>query len=218
MKEMVDRQCSGGTVDNADWTVRPINHRLWHRDARGCRGAGAELPGQAHPHHRPGRARRADRHPGPARVADLAEARATAVVENRAGAGGAIGARALATAAPDGYTLLAGNTSVLAVIPAVSASAGYDPTKDFAAVAKVSESYQILVVHPSLAVEDACGELVDLCQGQSRQAQLRAHRPRRTAAPHRRIVQGARRRRHRRRALQERRRVRHRRTRRTGRR
>ena len=40
-----------------------------------------------------------------------------AVVENRPGAGGAIGARAVATAAPDGYTLLIGNTSVLAVIP-----------------------------------------------------------------------------------------------------
>src|SRR3979411_1902925 len=72
-----------------------------------------------------------------------------AVVENRAGAGGAIGARAVATAAPDGYTLLVGNTSVLAVSPAVSASAGYDPAKNFTPVAKVSESYQILVVPPS---------------------------------------------------------------------
>jgi len=73
----------------------------------------------------------------------------SAFVETRPGAGGAIGARAVATAAPDGYTLLVGNTSVLAVIPAVSASAGYDPTKSFTAVAKIAESYQILVVHPS---------------------------------------------------------------------
>jgi tripartite-type tricarboxylate transporter receptor subunit TctC len=72
-----------------------------------------------------------------------------AVVENRPGAGGAIGARAVATAAPDGYTLLVGNTSVLAVIPAVSASAGYDPAKSFAPVAKISASYQILVVSPA---------------------------------------------------------------------
>jgi tripartite-type tricarboxylate transporter receptor subunit TctC len=72
-----------------------------------------------------------------------------AVVENRPGAGGAIGARAVASAAPDGTTLLVGNTSVLAVIPAVSASAGYDPAKSFVPVAKISESYQILVVHPS---------------------------------------------------------------------
>jgi tripartite-type tricarboxylate transporter receptor subunit TctC len=72
-----------------------------------------------------------------------------AVVENRAGAGGAIGARAVAGAAPDGYTLLIGNTSVLAVIPAVSASAGYEVATSFTPVAKVSESYQILVVPPS---------------------------------------------------------------------
>ena len=71
------------------------------------------------------------------------------VIENRPGAGGAIGARAVIGSPPDGYTLLAGNTSVLAVIPSVSASAGYDPVKNFAAIAKVSESYQILVVHPS---------------------------------------------------------------------
>ena len=71
------------------------------------------------------------------------------VVENRPGAGGAIGARAVAGAPPDGYTLLAGNTSVLAVYPAVSASAGYDPVKAFAPITKVSESYQILVVSPA---------------------------------------------------------------------
>jgi tripartite-type tricarboxylate transporter receptor subunit TctC len=73
----------------------------------------------------------------------------SAVVENRPGAGGAIGARAVAGSAPDGYTLLVGNTSVLAVIPSVSASAGYDPAKSFAPIAKISESYQILVVPPS---------------------------------------------------------------------
>jgi tripartite-type tricarboxylate transporter receptor subunit TctC len=73
----------------------------------------------------------------------------TVVIDNRAGAGGALGARAAATAEPDGYTLFYGNTSTLAVIPAVSKSAGYDPVKNFAPVAGVSESYMILVVHPS---------------------------------------------------------------------
>src|SRR5262249_61406185 len=53
-----------------------------------------------------------------------------AVVENRPGAGGAIGARFVAGATPDGYTLLVGNTSVFAVWPAVSPSARYDPAKD----------------------------------------------------------------------------------------
>jgi len=70
------------------------------------------------------------------------------VIENRGGAAGAIGARAAATAAPDGYTLMIGNTSTLAVLPAVSASAGYDPVKDFTPIMKVTEGFQILVVHP----------------------------------------------------------------------
>ena len=71
------------------------------------------------------------------------------VVENRPGAGGAIGAREVARALPDGYTLLMGNTSTLAVIPAVSASAGYDPVKNFTPVVRITEGFQILVVHPS---------------------------------------------------------------------
>jgi len=71
------------------------------------------------------------------------------VVENRPGAGGGLGARAVIGSPPDGYTLLAGNTSVLAVLPSVSASAGYDPAKNLAPIAKISESYQILVVSPS---------------------------------------------------------------------
>ena len=69
------------------------------------------------------------------------------VIENRPGAGGALGARVVATAAPDGYTLLVGNTSVLSVIPAVSASAGYDPVKNFAPIVRMTESFQILVVN-----------------------------------------------------------------------
>jgi tripartite-type tricarboxylate transporter receptor subunit TctC len=71
------------------------------------------------------------------------------IIENRAGAGGALAARAAASADPDGYTLFYGNTSTLAVIPAVSRNPGYDPVKNFAPVASVSESYTVLVVHPS---------------------------------------------------------------------
>src|SRR5512140_720681 len=69
------------------------------------------------------------------------------VIENRPGAGGALGARVVATATPDGYTLLVANTSVLAVIPAVSASAGYDPVKNFVPIVRMTESFQILVVN-----------------------------------------------------------------------
>src|SRR6516165_12000957 len=71
------------------------------------------------------------------------------IVDNRAGAGGAIGARAVAAAPPDGYTLMLGNTATLANIPAVSKSAGYDPLRNFTPVAKLTDSFQILVVTPS---------------------------------------------------------------------
>ena len=70
------------------------------------------------------------------------------VVENRPGAGGALGARVVASAPPDGHTLLVGNTSTLAVIPAVSTSAGYDPVKDFIPIVRITEGFQILVVLP----------------------------------------------------------------------
>src|SRR6266508_217337 len=57
----------------------------------------------------------------------------TVVVENRGGAGGSIGAVAVAHAQPDGYTLLMGSTS-FAVNPSLQRRAGYDPFKDFAPV------------------------------------------------------------------------------------
>jgi tripartite-type tricarboxylate transporter receptor subunit TctC len=81
------------------------------------------------------------------------------IIENKGGAGGALGARAVATAAPDGYTLFVGNTATFANIPAVSASAGYDPIKDFKPIAKIMESYQVLVARPGLPVKTV-GELV----------------------------------------------------------
>ena len=74
------------------------------------------------------------------------------VVENRPGAGGGIGARAVAAAAPDGYTLLIGNTATLAVIPAVSRNPGYDAVRDFTAVGKLIDAEQILVVSTALPV------------------------------------------------------------------
>jgi len=70
-------------------------------------------------------------------------------LQNRPGAGGAIGAREVAKAPRDGYTLLMGNTSTLAVIPAVSTNAGYDPVYNFTPIARITEGFQILVVHPS---------------------------------------------------------------------
>jgi tripartite-type tricarboxylate transporter receptor subunit TctC len=79
------------------------------------------------------------------------------VLDNRGGGGGAIAARAVALADPDGYTLLFGNTATLANIPAVSKGAGYDPTKNFTAVAKVMDSYMLLVVRPDAPWKSVAG-------------------------------------------------------------
>jgi tripartite-type tricarboxylate transporter receptor subunit TctC len=68
------------------------------------------------------------------------------VVENRPGAGGAIGSKTVANADPDGYTLLLGTSATLGVVPAVTGNPGYDPIKSFTAVARVSDSTLVLVV------------------------------------------------------------------------
>jgi tripartite-type tricarboxylate transporter receptor subunit TctC len=73
----------------------------------------------------------------------------TVVVENRAGAAGALGAKAVASADPDGYTLLCGNISTLVVLPAVTNNRDYDPGKVFVPIAKVSQNHEVLVVHPA---------------------------------------------------------------------
>jgi tripartite-type tricarboxylate transporter receptor subunit TctC len=86
------------------------------------------------------------------------------VVENRPGAGGAIGAREVARGGADGYTLLMGNTSTLAVIPAVSSNPGYDPVKSFTPIVRITEGFQILVVHPS-SPWASVRELVDDTKG-----------------------------------------------------
>jgi tripartite-type tricarboxylate transporter receptor subunit TctC len=75
------------------------------------------------------------------------------IIENRGGAGGVIAAKTAGSAEPDGYTLFMGNTSVLVLIPILSRSANYDPGKLFTPVARIAESYQVLVVNPSLPVK-----------------------------------------------------------------
>jgi tripartite-type tricarboxylate transporter receptor subunit TctC len=75
------------------------------------------------------------------------------IVENRPGAGGAVGTKAVATADPDGYTLLLANTATLGVIPAWVKSPGYDPRKSFAAVAKIANSTLVMVTPANLAAQ-----------------------------------------------------------------
>jgi tripartite-type tricarboxylate transporter receptor subunit TctC len=72
------------------------------------------------------------------------------VIENRGGAGGTIATRAVARAAPDGYTLVLGGTGTLAIDPTLYANAGYDPRKDFAPVGLIATSALVILVHPSV--------------------------------------------------------------------
>jgi tripartite-type tricarboxylate transporter receptor subunit TctC len=72
------------------------------------------------------------------------------VVENRAGAGGSIATRAVAKAAPDGYTLVIGGTGTLAVNPTLYENVGYDPRKDFAPVGLIGMGQLIVLVNPNV--------------------------------------------------------------------
>jgi tripartite-type tricarboxylate transporter receptor subunit TctC len=84
------------------------------------------------------------------------------VVDNRPGAGGLIGTQTVATAAPDGYTLI--NVSPSHVItPALYSGKTYDPIKDFEAVIHIANTYQIIVAHPSMPAK-TLKELIELAK------------------------------------------------------
>jgi tripartite-type tricarboxylate transporter receptor subunit TctC len=72
------------------------------------------------------------------------------IVDNKAGAAGAIGTAQVAHAAPDGYTLIFGNNGPSAIVPLIQKDVGYDPIKDFAPVSLVSIAPMTLVVHPTV--------------------------------------------------------------------
>jgi tripartite-type tricarboxylate transporter receptor subunit TctC len=74
------------------------------------------------------------------------------VIENRSGAGTMIGGEVVARAAPDGYTLLMG-ISTLAINPAMYKKVPYDALRDFAPISQVVSLPNILVAHPSLPVK-----------------------------------------------------------------
>jgi len=77
-------------------------------------------------------------------------------LENRPGAGASLGAAAVATSPPDGYTLLATSNSHAAT-GALYKSLPYDPVADFVAIAQVASTCQVLAVHPSLGVSSVAG-------------------------------------------------------------
>src|SRR4051812_12505281 len=77
---------------------------------------------------------------------------ATIIIENKPGAGTIIGTQTVAVSEPDGYTLLMG-TFANAVNPSLNAKLPYDPHKDFAAVALIARSFNIVVVNPASAIK-----------------------------------------------------------------
>jgi tripartite-type tricarboxylate transporter receptor subunit TctC len=85
------------------------------------------------------------------------------VVENRGGAGGTVATRAVARAAPDGYTLVIGGTGTLAINPTLYTNVGYDPRKDFAAVGLIATSALVILVHPHVEARSVA-ELIALAR------------------------------------------------------
>lgn len=85
------------------------------------------------------------------------------VIDNRPGAGTAIGAEATAKSAPDGYTIMLGTVSSHAINPALTPGLKYDPVKDFAPVSLVASIPFALLVHPSLPAKNV-RELVALAK------------------------------------------------------
>jgi tripartite-type tricarboxylate transporter receptor subunit TctC len=76
------------------------------------------------------------------------------VVENKPGAGGAVGAEFTAKAAPDGYTIMGGTISTHAINASLYAKLPYDPVKDFAPITLIARVPNMLVVYPGVPAKD----------------------------------------------------------------
>jgi tripartite-type tricarboxylate transporter receptor subunit TctC len=75
------------------------------------------------------------------------------IIDYKSGAGGAVGADAVAKAAPDGYTLLLANTGTMVINPAVYAKLPYNTLRDFAPVARTAQQPLLLIVNPAVPVK-----------------------------------------------------------------
>jgi tripartite-type tricarboxylate transporter receptor subunit TctC len=88
------------------------------------------------------------------------------IVDNRGGGGGNIGTRAVAKAAPDGYTLLLGHTGTISINPSLYANAGYDPRKDFSGVGLIASMPVALIAHPSFPAKTVA-DVIALAKAQA---------------------------------------------------
>ena len=77
------------------------------------------------------------------------------IVDNRGGAGGALGAEQVVRSPADGYTLLLANPGPNAINPVLQPKTPYDPIKDFTMITLMAVSPQVLVIHPSMPVRSA---------------------------------------------------------------
>lgn len=86
-------------------------------------------------------------------------------VENRAGAGGVIGADAAAKSAPDGYTIFFGTTGTLSSAPALQPKLSYDPLKSFAPIGLLANAAVVVVVNSEVPAK-SLKELIELAKAQ----------------------------------------------------
>jgi tripartite-type tricarboxylate transporter receptor subunit TctC len=85
------------------------------------------------------------------------------VVDNRAGAGGVVGAEVAAKSAPDGYTLLLTTTAIYAILPNLRKDLPYDPVKDFVPISRIATASNVLVVNNALPAKNIA-ELIKLAK------------------------------------------------------